>query len=67
VVADVTDRDNLLTAVRDVRADAVIHQLTALGAGKMRRAMQGTNDLRTTGTAHLLAGRIRGGGEAAAQ
>ena len=55
VVADVMDRQNLLTAVRDVRADAVMHQLTALGTRKMREAMQGTNELRTTGTAHLLA------------
>ena len=55
VVADVMDRDNLLTAVHDVRADAVMHQLTALGTRRMRGAMQGTNDLRTRGTAHLLA------------
>src|SRR5918996_3785546 len=55
VVADVMDRANLLTAVRDVRADAVMHQLTALGTTKIRAAMQGTNDVRTTGTAHLLA------------
>jgi nucleoside-diphosphate-sugar epimerase len=55
VVADVMDRENLLTAVRDVRADAVMHQLTALGTRRMRGAMQGTNDLRTRGTAHLLA------------
>jgi nucleoside-diphosphate-sugar epimerase len=55
VVADVMDRGNLLAAVRDVRADAVVHQLTALGTTKMREAMRGTNDLRTTGTAHLLA------------
>jgi nucleoside-diphosphate-sugar epimerase len=55
VVADVMDRENLLAAVRDVRADAVMHQLTALGTTKMREAMQGTNVLRTTGTAHLLA------------
>jgi nucleoside-diphosphate-sugar epimerase len=55
VVADVMDRENLLAAVRDVRADAVMHQLTALGTTKMREAMQGTNALRTTGTAHLLA------------
>jgi nucleoside-diphosphate-sugar epimerase len=55
VVADVMDRENLLTAVRDVRADAVMHQLTALGTTKIREAMQGTNALRTTGTAHLLA------------
>lgn len=55
VVADVMDRENLLAAVRDVRADAVMHQLTALGTRKMRAAMQGTNALRTTGTTHLLA------------
>src|SRR6266516_1068435 len=55
VVADVMDRENLLAAVRDVRADAGMHQLTALGTRKIREAMQGTNDLRTTGTAHLLA------------
>jgi nucleoside-diphosphate-sugar epimerase len=55
VVADVMDRENLLTAVRDVRADAVVHQLTALGSTKIREVMNGTNALRTTGTAHLLA------------
>jgi nucleoside-diphosphate-sugar epimerase len=55
VVADVLDRENLLTAVRDVRADAVMHEVTALGTTKMREAMQRTNALRTTGTAHLLA------------
>ncbi len=55
VVADVMDRENLLAAVRDVRADAVMHQLTALSTTKIREAMQGTNALRTTGTAHLLA------------
>lgn len=55
VVADVMDRENLLAAVRDVRADAVMHQLTALGSTKVREVMKGTNALRTTGTAHLLA------------
>jgi len=55
VVADVMDRDGLLAALREVRADAVMHQLTALGTTKMREAMQGTNALRTTGTTHLLA------------
>ncbi|HET6531139.1 MAG TPA: NAD(P)-dependent oxidoreductase [Actinoplanes sp.] len=55
VVADVMDRESLVAAVRDVRADAVVHQLTALGTTKMREAMRGTNALRTTGTAHLLA------------
>ncbi|MET8909177.1 NAD(P)-dependent oxidoreductase [Micromonospora sp. NPDC004551] len=55
VVADVMNRENLLTAVRDVRADAVVHELTALGTTKMSEALQGTNALRTTGTANLLA------------
>ncbi|KKK06774.1 NAD(P)-dependent oxidoreductase [Micromonospora sp. HK10] len=55
VVADVLDRENLLAAVRDVRADAVVHELTALGSPKLRDAMRGTNELRTTGTANLLA------------
>jgi nucleoside-diphosphate-sugar epimerase len=55
VVADVMDRESLLAAVRGVRADAVMHELTALGTTKVRQAMQGTNALRTTGTAHLLA------------
>jgi nucleoside-diphosphate-sugar epimerase len=55
VVADVMDRENLLTAVRDVRADAVMHQLTALGTRNLWKAIRGTNALRTTGTAHLLA------------
>lgn len=55
VVADVLNRENLLAAVRDVRADAVVHELTALGTTKMGEALQGTNALRTTGTANLLA------------
>jgi nucleoside-diphosphate-sugar epimerase len=55
VVADVMDRGGLLAAVRDVRADAVMHQLTALGRMNLRNPMQATNVLRTTGTANLLA------------
>ncbi len=55
VVADVMDRGNLLSAVRDVRADAVMHQLTAFGTRNPWKAVPGTNALRTTGTAHLLA------------
>jgi nucleoside-diphosphate-sugar epimerase len=55
VVADVMDRESLLAAVQGVRADAVMHQLTALGTTKVREAMRGTNALRATGTAHLLA------------
>ncbi|NES30808.1 NAD-dependent epimerase/dehydratase family protein [Micromonospora terminaliae] len=55
VVADVMNRENLLGALKDVRADAVVHELTALGTTKMGEALQGTNALRTTGTANLLA------------
>jgi nucleoside-diphosphate-sugar epimerase len=55
VVADVLDRENLLAAVREVRADAVMHQLTAFGTRRVWEAVRGTNNLRTTGTAHLLA------------
>jgi nucleoside-diphosphate-sugar epimerase len=54
VVADMLDRENLLTAVRDVRADAVMHQLTALGTRRIGEAMRATNDLRARGTTHLL-------------
>ena len=49
VVADVMDRPNLLTAVRDVRADAVMHQLTALGTVKMRDAMRARTTCAPTG------------------
>jgi nucleoside-diphosphate-sugar epimerase len=55
VMADVMDRESLLAGVRGVRADAVVHELTALGTTKMWQAMRGTNALRTTGTAHLIA------------
>jgi nucleoside-diphosphate-sugar epimerase len=55
VVADVLDRENLLAAVREVRADAVMHQLTAFGTRRVWEAVRGTNNLRTTGTANLLA------------
>jgi nucleoside-diphosphate-sugar epimerase len=55
VVADVLDRENLLAAVRGVRADAVMHQLTALGTWKIWEALRSTSNLRSTGTAHLLA------------
>src|SRR5579884_3210509 len=55
VVADVLDRENLLQALKDVRADAVIHELTALKRIPLRHvAMALTNTLRTTGTAHLI-------------
>jgi nucleoside-diphosphate-sugar epimerase len=55
VVADVLDRENLLTALRGERADAVVHQLTSLGGKNPSKALRVTNELRSTGTAHLLA------------
>lgn len=55
VVADAMDRAGLLAALREVRADAVIHQLTALGTRNVKQGLLGTNALRTTGTANLLA------------
>src|SRR5690606_12671072 len=55
VVADVLDRNGLLDALRGLRADAVLHELTALASAPMGyRSMHATNVLRTTGTAHLL-------------
>jgi nucleoside-diphosphate-sugar epimerase len=56
VVADALDRDELLRAVDGRRADAVIHELTALRKPPRRhRGMAMTNRLRTEGTANLLA------------
>jgi nucleoside-diphosphate-sugar epimerase len=55
IVADVLDRDALLTAVRGRRADAVLHELTALRTAPTRdRSMHATNLLRTVGTRHLV-------------
>jgi nucleoside-diphosphate-sugar epimerase len=56
VVADVLDRPGLLAALRGVRADAVVHELTALKKLPLRPAgMRPTNELRVAGTANLLA------------
>ena len=55
VVADVMDRSGLLRALDGTRADAVVHELTALPPTPMRyRDMAPTNALRTTGSAHLV-------------
>jgi nucleoside-diphosphate-sugar epimerase len=55
VVADVMDRPGLLAAVAGQRADAVLHELTALKKPPARhRDMDRTNALRTVGTTHLL-------------
>jgi nucleoside-diphosphate-sugar epimerase len=56
IAANVLDRDGLLRALDGMAADAVVHQLTALRKMPMRhRDMAGTNVLRVTGTANLLA------------
>jgi nucleoside-diphosphate-sugar epimerase len=56
IVADVMDRDGLLHAVRGLRADAVVHALTALKKTPMRhRDMVQTDALRDAGMANLLA------------
>lgn len=57
VVADALDAEHVADAVGRARPDAVVHQLTAIGAMDMRhfdRAFATTNRLRTEGTDHLL-------------
>jgi nucleoside-diphosphate-sugar epimerase len=55
VLADALDRDALLRAVEPLRADAVIHEMTALTKAPLRRSgMAMTNRLRTDGTRNLL-------------
>jgi nucleoside-diphosphate-sugar epimerase len=56
IVADVLDRSALFAALEGVRADAVIHQLTALSKTPVRaRDMRETNRLRVEGTSTLIA------------
>lgn len=56
VVADVLDRDALLAAADALRADAVVHELTAIPPLPVRhRDLNRTNELRTRGTANLVA------------
>ncbi|MGV9309433.1 MULTISPECIES: NAD-dependent epimerase/dehydratase family protein [unclassified Nonomuraea] len=55
VVADLMDGDALLAAVGGLRADAVIHQATAItGMPMFHRNLHATDRLRDQGTAHLL-------------
>jgi len=55
VVADALDREQLLGALDGLRADAVIHELTALRKPPARHSgMAQTNRLRTDGTENLL-------------
>ncbi|MFI6570901.1 NAD-dependent epimerase/dehydratase family protein [Nocardia fluminea] len=71
VTADVLDRDGLLRAVDGLRADAVIHQATALRDAKVQRRIPAddpTGLLRTVGTANLLdAATVVGAGRFVAQ
>ena len=59
------DRSALLTAVKGVSADAVVHQLTALTKAPAKHSdMAQTNRLRTEGTKNLLeAARVVGAGK----
>jgi nucleoside-diphosphate-sugar epimerase len=62
IVADVLDRPALLTALDGIRADAVIHQLTALSKAPVRaRDLRETSRLRVEGTSTLLAAARRVG------
>lgn len=57
IVADVNDRDGLLRALDGERADAMIHEATALRHAPTHyrgRGITATNRLRTTGTGNLL-------------
>lgn len=55
IIADALDRDGLLRAVDGQQVDAVIHELTALKKTPLRhRDMAATNELRSTGTTHLI-------------
>ncbi|MEU4648311.1 NAD-dependent epimerase/dehydratase family protein [Nocardia fluminea] len=71
VTADVLDREGLLRAVEGLRADAVIHQATALRDAKVQRRIPAddpTGLLRTVGTANLLdAAAVVGAGRFVAQ
>jgi 2-alkyl-3-oxoalkanoate reductase len=59
VVADALDPETVAQAVAEAEPEVVIHELTAIDAGSVRRsidkAFAQTNRLRTEGTDHLLA------------
>jgi nucleoside-diphosphate-sugar epimerase len=62
VVADALDRHDLLGAIEGLRADAVIHEVTALTKTPLRVAgMRVPNRLRTDGSTNLLAAAERVG------
>jgi nucleoside-diphosphate-sugar epimerase len=59
VVADALDPEAVAQAVAEVEPEVVVHELTAIDAGSVRRSIDKvfaqTNRLRTEGTDHLLA------------
>jgi nucleoside-diphosphate-sugar epimerase len=56
LIADISDRASLLAATRSVRADAVVHQATALRKPPITyHDMRLTNRLRVEGTSNLIA------------
>jgi nucleoside-diphosphate-sugar epimerase len=59
VVADALDPEAVAQAIAEAEPEAVIHQLTAIDTGALRRSIDKpfaqTNRLRTEGTDHLLA------------
>jgi len=59
VVADALDADAVMSAVKDARPDAIIHQLTAipqrLDPRRIKRDFELTDRLRSEGTRHLVA------------
>jgi nucleoside-diphosphate-sugar epimerase len=62
LVADVLDRPGLLRAVDGLTVDAVVHLATAFRDMPMRHhGMAATNQLRTRGTANMLAAARAGG------
>lgn len=62
VQADLLNRDQLLLAVQGLRVDTMVHAATALRKAPMRhRDMYATDELRVTGTTHLMeAARLTG-------
>src|SRR5262245_5039098 len=60
VVGNALDPERLKTLVVDARPEVVVHLLTALPAGGAlrKRQLRPTNELRTAGTAHLIAASV---------
>jgi nucleoside-diphosphate-sugar epimerase len=65
VVGDALDREGLIAAVETARPTHVVHQLTALPKGGVRRPrdLAATNRLRIEGTGNLLDAAFRAGAQ----